>query len=127
MADGVTVALLEPPPGFVDLLEGHPEDVEFVTGTAARADLVVCFSTSSARLVELFEQAMGRIPSTGSIWVAWPKKASGVPTDITEDRLRDLFLPTGLVDVKVCAIDSTWSGLKFSVRRENRRAWPDPD
>ena len=56
----------------------------------------------------------------GFIWVSWPKKASKVPTDITEDTIRDVILPTGLVDVKVCAVDATWSGLKLMIRRELR-------
>jgi hypothetical protein len=56
----------------------------------------------------------------GGLWVAWPKKASGMPTDITEDVVRDVALPTGLVDVKVCAIDDTWSGLRLCLRKELR-------
>jgi hypothetical protein len=55
------------------------------------------------------------------LWVSWPKKSSGVATDITEDVIRDVCLPLGLVDVKVCAVDETWSGLKLMIRRENRR------
>ncbi len=56
----------------------------------------------------------------GSLWIAWPKRSSGVETDITEDTLRDVILPLGLVDTKVCAIDQTWSGLRFVIRKENR-------
>lgn len=63
---------------------------------------------------------MTHIPSDGAVWVAWPKKSSGVETDMTEDTMRELFLPTGLVDNKVCAIDETWSGLRFVLRKENR-------
>jgi hypothetical protein len=67
---------------------------------------------------------MAMMPPDGSIWIAWPKKSSGVETDITENTLRELFLPTGIVDNKVCAIDETWSGLRFVVRKENRAGWP---
>lgn len=68
---------------------------------------------------------MANIASDGAIWVAWPKRSSGVETDLTEDTMRDLFLPTGMVDNKVCAIDETWSGLRFVVRKENRPDWTD--
>ena len=65
-----------------------------------------------------------RLPADGVLWVSWPKKASGVPTDIREDLVRELALPLGLVDVKVCAIDATWSGLKLVWRREHRAGKP---
>jgi hypothetical protein len=61
------------------------------------------------------------LADAGVLWVSWPKKASGVATDITEDVIRDVCLPLGLVDIKVCAVDETWSGLKLMIRRENRR------
>ena len=69
-------------------------------------------------------QLMPLLESAGMIWVSWPKKASKVPTDITEDVIRDVCLPMGLVDVKVCAVDATWSGLKLVVRRQNRDVRP---
>jgi hypothetical protein len=62
------------------------------------------------------------MPQDGAIWVSWPKKSSKVPTDITEDTIRELALPLGLVDIKVCAVDETWSGLKLVIRKENRRS-----
>jgi hypothetical protein len=61
------------------------------------------------------------------VWVAWPKRSSGVPSDLSEDRMRELFLPWGLVDTKVCAIDATWSGLRLVVRRELRQEWQPPE
>jgi len=61
------------------------------------------------------------IADTGTLWVSWPKKSSGVATDVTEDVIREVALPLGFVDVKVCAVDQTWSGLKLMIRRENRR------
>ena len=63
---------------------------------------------------------MGRIKQNGMIWISWPKKSSKVPTDVTEDVIREIVLPLGLVDVKVCAIDEVWSGLKLVIRKENR-------
>ena len=64
---------------------------------------------------------MNSIPGNGMIWVSWPKKASGVSTDVTEDRIREAALPLGLVDIKVCAIDNVWSGLKLVTRKSNRK------
>ena len=75
---------------------------------------------------DAFENAQKRIAADGAIWVAWPKRSSGVETDLTEDVMRELFLPTGMVDNKVCAIDETWSGLRFAVRKENRPDWSGP-
>lgn len=83
-------------------------------------DVAVCFATKSGELRSKVERARSALPPDGAIWTAWPKKASKVPTDITEDVLRELFLPIGLVDIKVCAIDETWSGLKFVTRKELR-------
>jgi hypothetical protein len=64
------------------------------------------------------------LPADGAIWIFWPKKSSGVQTDLSEQTLRDLFLPSGMVDNKVVAVDETWSGLRFVVRKENRADWP---
>lgn len=120
---GMTVALFNSPPHIESLLAGHPEGVRFVSRHPEGARMVICFATEADHLTDLFAAAIGIIPAHGAIWAAWPKKSSKVPTDITEDRLREMFLPTGLVDVKVAAIDDTWSGLKFMVRKENRNSW----
>jgi Protein of unknown function (DUF3052) len=74
------------------------------------------------RLATFLVRVRKKMRDDASIWVSWPKKASGVPTDLTEDVVRELALPLGLVDVKVCAVDATWSGLKLVVRREQRRS-----
>ena len=92
-------------------------------GDKGTSTVVVIFATEAADLELRFIEAMESLPADGAIWCAWPKRASKVPTDITEDRLRDLFLPTGMVDNKVAAIDETWSGLRFVVRKELRRSW----
>ncbi|MGB8816600.1 MAG: hypothetical protein WCC66_01620 [Rhizobiaceae bacterium] len=100
-------------PGFVS--------VEARLGPVVRdRDYVHWFSTSRAELETNLAHVSARLKADGMLWISWPKKASKVPTDITEDVLRTLFLPVMLVDVKVCAIDEIWSGLKFMWRREHR-------
>jgi hypothetical protein len=84
-------------------------------------DIVHIFSTERARLTAALQRSLNRLKQDGMIWVSWPKKSSKVPTDITEDTIREVALPMGLVDVKVCAVDEVWPGLKLVVRRENRR------
>lgn len=119
---GMRLSLVDPPPGFDATLGGLPDGAVLVAGDD-RCDMAVCFATGSTHLVASFGAAMTRIPAHGAIWVAWPKRSSGVETDITENVCRDLFLPTGMVDTKVCAIDDTWSGLRFVVRKELRPTW----
>lgn len=82
------------------------------------------FVTKRADLEGKLSHLLPLLDPAGMIWVSWPKKASKVPTDITEDVIRDVCLPMGLVDVKVCAVDATWSGLKLVVRRQNRDVRP---
>ena len=83
-------------------------------------DVVVAFYTSRALMIREWPKLTAAVAPNGTVWIAWPKRASGVATDITEDVLRDELLPTGWVDNKVCAIDDTWSGLRFALRRELR-------
>ncbi|HEX7849013.1 MAG TPA: hypothetical protein VF485_04690 [Sphingomonas sp.] len=91
-----------------------------VDAPVAGLDAAHLFVTDRAELERLIAQLRTMIAPTGQIWVSWPKKASKVPTDVTEDVIRAVVLPTGLVDVKVCAIDAIWSGLKLMIRRELR-------
>ena len=85
--------------------------------------MIVLFAPDRAALLARLPAAAARLAENGGLWIAWPKKSSGVPTDLTENTLREIILPgpTGLVDNKVCAIDDTWSGLRFVLRREHRR------
>lgn len=83
-------------------------------------DAAHVFVTERAGLEEAVARLLPLLAPAGFVWVSWPKKASKVPTDITEDVIREVALPTGLVDVKVCAVDETWSGLKLMIRRERR-------
>lgn len=126
--DGFRVALVGAPEGFGPELDPLPVDVRIVRrlgrapaiGAAADVDLAVVFVTSRAALTQRFPQVAGRLPPAGPLWVAWPKRSSGVPTDLTEDVLREVCLPLGWVDTKVCAITEIWSGLRFVLRKENR-------
>ena len=106
---------------YPQLLGALPNDVVISTRLRRPVDLVHIFSIARAHLLAELRTAMQEIEQDGAIWVSWPKKASGVATDLTEDVIREVALPMGLVDVKVCAVDETWSGLKLVVRKENRR------
>jgi hypothetical protein len=117
---GTVIALLGAPDGFDDLLVGLPDDVTIRRRSQGHLDLAMSFQTERAVLEQRLPTILKALDKAGSLWVAWPKKASKVPTDITEDTVREVVLPIGLVDVKVCAIDPIWSGLKVMWRRENR-------
>lgn len=108
------------PDDFVELLGDLPDGVEVKKSLRGRAELVVCFVTRRVVLEKRVPALRNAIAPDGMAWIAWPKRASGVPTDITEDVIRAVVLPTGLVDVKVCAIDDTWSGLKLVIRKTLR-------
>jgi hypothetical protein len=111
------VAVIKPPPGFVSSLPALPIGAKLSQRGASEADVIVWFIKSSAEL-DSIDDAIGRMPpGAGMLWVAWPKKASGVKTDLTEDVIRGAALRAGLVDTKVCAIDETWSGLRLSRRK----------
>ena len=120
LKDGFNVVVVNEPAGFRDLLDTGPDEITFKTALRGDVDVVVAFVTRQAELRTRREQLGKAIFPDGAIWVAWPKKASKVPTDITEDTVRDVFVPYGLVDNKVCAIDETWSGLRVVWRKEKR-------
>ena len=114
--EGTRVAMIGAPSDFPKTLGKLPAGAKLQRGITAPRDLTIWFITSRKQL----EGDLRRIAPAkgeGSLWIAWPKKASGVKTDVTEDVLREVILPHGLVDRKVCAIDTTWSGLLFSWRR----------
>ena len=108
------------PDGFRDLLGELPDGVRVLARPADGLDLVVLFVRSRRELERRLPGLQRRLDAAGMLWVAWPKRAAKVATDMTEDAVRDVALPRGLVDVKVCAIDATWSGLKLVTRRELR-------
>ena len=118
--DGHAVAVLSEPDGFAMTLGSLPPDVRIVHDLRGHRDVVVAFFTARAVLEKRLAALTKAIFPDGGLWIAWPKKTSRVPTDITEDVVREVALPTGLVDNKVCAIDDVWSGLRLVVRVENR-------
>ncbi len=117
---GIEACLLGAPAGLRKLLEPLPADVKFTAKAGKATGLVHVFAASRAELGKVLGQCRRTLAPDAAVWVSWPKKASKVPTDITEDVIRALALPLGFVDIKVCAIDGTWSGLKLVVRRELR-------
>ena len=121
---GATLAVEDAPPGFDATLGELPGGVRRADDGETGVDVLVAFHVSRDALESAFPAQARRIAPDGGYWIAWPKRSSGVPTDITEDVLREVLLPTGLVDNKVCAIDETWSGLRFVVRKARRAAWP---
>jgi len=97
-----------------------PADVTLARKIDATTDLIHLFTAEQAELSRLLQAALTAMAPDAVIWVSWPKKSSKVPTDITEDAIRAIALPLGLVDIKVCAVDETWSGLKLMIRKELR-------
>ena len=118
--EGHRVCLLSEPEDFRSSLVDLPPDVSFSTRLLKHPDVVIAFATERRRLEKMIITSSQPIFPDGSLWAAWPKKASKVPTDITEDTVREIALPIGLVDNKVCAIDATWSGLRVVWRKERR-------
>ena len=106
---------------YVTRFDELPDDLTFVAKPTAPLDFAHVFVASAADLTKRLTQLLPILAPSGMIWVSWPKKASKVPTDVTEDTIRDVCLPMGLVDVKVCAVDDVWSGLKLVVRVELRK------
>lgn len=113
---GIRMATIDAPNGFVEGLPPLPDGATMELGKT-EADVILFFVRSRIEL-KAFNSAIERMPpSSGMLWVCWPKKTSGVVTDLTENVIRDVGLRAGLVDTKVCAVDETWSGLRFSRRK----------
>lgn len=121
---GSRVGLISAPDGFLEALEPLPDGVRFLSGRARDLDVIVLFVRRAAELRRRFMPLAVRLQPAGGLWVGWPKKASGVPTDVDFAVVQATGLEAGLVDNKVAALDETWSGLRFVVRREDRDAWP---
>jgi len=116
------VVLLEAPPDFAATLQGLPERVALHSDLprSGRLDIILFFATSQAHLRQRFRALAQRLAPAGGLWIAWLKKASGVATGLAGDGVRAVGLEAGLVDNKVCAVDDTWSGLRFVIRLVNR-------
>jgi len=119
---GARVGLIAAPAGFERTLGALPLGAKASDGArgASPLDVIVCFAGSRAELARLVPKAQARLDPNGGLWVCWPKKASGVATDLTETDVRTLGLKLGLVDNKVCAVDEVWSGLRLVVRVSDR-------
>jgi hypothetical protein len=117
---GAKIILINQPANYLKLLGVLPEKTAFSHRIRHGCDFVHLFTTRRAELEERMITLRANLADTGTVWVSWPKKSAGVTTDITEDVIRQVALPLGFVDTKVCAVDDTWSGLKLMVRRENR-------
>jgi hypothetical protein len=118
--EGTRAAFVGAPEGFDELLGELPDGVTVRRRLQGPVDLVVFFTDARRELERRLAALRAAIEPDGAVWVCWPKRASGVPTDLTEGVVREVVLPTGLVDVKVVAVDATWSGLKVVVRRALR-------
>jgi len=120
--EGSRLFLSGAPKNYLELVAPFPEGARVVPRIDAKTDIVHIFSTEKAHLTTALRASLAKLKQDGTIWVSWPKKSSKVPTDITEDTIREVALPMGLVDIKVCAVDDVWSGLKLVVRVKNRKA-----
>jgi hypothetical protein len=131
ITSGMTIISIGAPDDYADLLTALPEDVLIVDAggrsssrsksSTGPADIVHLFTNRRDELFRLLADFKNLIKQDGAIWVSWYKRAAKLPTEITEDTVREAALPLGLVDVKVCAIDDKWSGLKLVIRKENRK------
>jgi hypothetical protein len=117
---GSEVVLAGAPDGYRRLVEPLPDGVTFAARLSGRTDIVHVFATRKADLGKALKSYRATLKPESAVWVSWPKKTAKVGTDITEDRVRELALPLGFVDIKVCAVDATWSGLKLVVRKSLR-------
>jgi hypothetical protein len=118
---GLTVVTINAPTNYRRLLGTIPDGATLSDRVQPDSSFVHVFVKKRRELAKSLSLLREKIPDTGTIWVSWPKRSSGVPTDVTEDAIRAVALPLGFVDVKVCAVDETWSGLKLMVRRTNRK------
>lgn len=121
--EGSRLFLSGAPKNYLELVAPFPEGARVVPRIDGETDIVHIFSTGRAQLATMLRASLAKLKQDGTIWVSWPKKSSKMPTEITEDTIREVALPMGLVDIKVCAVDDIWSGLKLVVRKENRKTW----
>jgi hypothetical protein len=118
--EGSRVALVNAPKDFQSELGELPDNVQFIKRPTKSLDIILLFVISERALARDFARFAARLTANGMLWIAWPKKSSGVTTDLSEQRVRQIGLDARLVDVKICAIDDVWSGLKFVYRLKDR-------
>jgi hypothetical protein len=119
---GTIVVAIDAPDHYRKLLAPIPSGVNFATRPVGNTRFIHLFVKERRALQNHLQSLRKKIAEDAALWVSWPKKSSGVPTDITEDVIRAVALPLGFVDIKVCAVDEIWSGLKLMIRRENRKS-----
>lgn len=117
---GDTLLLVSAPEDYAKLVQPLPEAVRFVSRSSESVDVVHIFTAKKAELQKALAALRKKLKPTATVWVSWPKKSAKVPTDITENTVRELALPLGFVDIKVCAVTDIWSGLKLVIRKELR-------
>ena len=118
--EGMLVVSVDAPQNYDELLSPLPDGVRISKNARRDADVIHIFTNTRDGLFKAVSEVRHLIKQNGSIWVSWYKKAAKLPTEITEDTVREAAFPLGLVDIKVCAVDDRWSGLKLVIRRENR-------
>jgi hypothetical protein len=119
--EGARVSLVNAPQDFPQELGPLPDGVQFLSASHKKIDLVLVFVKSRAELVQRLGQLRPKLSQNGMLWVAWPKKSSGVETDLSFAEVQEAGLETGIVDTKICAINDVWSGLKFVIRLKDRK------
>lgn len=123
LKDGGTLVLINPSPGISALFDPLPLGATINNKLIANTPLAILFCRDTATLNKQIGQCASKLAADGALWISWPKKSSKLFSDLTEDVIRDVVLPMNLVDVKVCAINDDWSGLKLMVRKECRTSW----
>ena len=123
LKDGGTLVLIDAPSGIENELKPIPAGATLSTKLNNETELVMLFCKDTASLKKSLPTVSKKLAADGSLWISWPKKTSKRFVDLTEDGIRTIVLPTGLVDVKVCAVNNDWSGLKLMVRKELRANW----
>ncbi|HEU4390022.1 MAG TPA: DUF3052 domain-containing protein [Blastocatellia bacterium] len=121
MKPGMRVFLINAPDNYSSILGPFPEGTLLIKSLRGPLDLIHLFTVSVGELDKNFARARKRLASNGALWVSWPKRSSGVKTDVNENVVRKIGLAQGLVDVKICAVDEMWSGLKFVYRLKDRK------
>ena len=114
------VKLINEPKNYFEMLSDLPNNIKFISNSKKEIDLIHIFAKESKKLFELILKSKSEIKQNGMIWVSWPKKSSKLETDITETIIREFAIHNGLVDIKVCAVDEIWSGLKLVIPIKNR-------
>jgi exosome complex RNA-binding protein Rrp4 len=121
LKENFRVKIINQPENYFDLLSDLPEGIKIIKSKSKEINFIHVFSKDANELNKLIPELKTELVSNGMIWISWPKKSSKIETDITEDTIRAIAFKNGLVDIKVCAIDETWSGLKLVIRVKNRK------